>query len=172
MKNYTYLKTVGNPLDEVMNLVCISSFILGRETMSVKIVGRLLAISINFCNTRESTVMISPMNVKSVGRPLFVFPTSVSIRESAQVRNPLSAKSVGSPSLQPTTSLSIRWLTLGRSHMNVGNVREPFNGFQAWLNTRESIQVRNPINLQNMGRSLIVAITSPSMREFTLGKTP
>lgn len=54
--------------------------------------------------------------------------------------------------------------------MNVGNVREPFNGFHPWLNTRESIQVRNPINLQNMGRSLIVAITSPSMREFTLGK--
>lgn len=83
---------------------------------------------------KEATVVKNPMSVRNVGRPLAVALSLVDTRKSTLVRNPISASSVGRPSFVDLTLPSIREFIRDRGvtekhcHQRVHTVKNSSDG--------------------------------------------
>lgn len=67
---------------------------------------------------KEATAVKSPMSVRNVGRPLAVALSSVDTRKSILVRSPISVSNVGKPSFVALTLPSIREFIRDRGGVN------------------------------------------------------
>ena len=76
---------------------CIREFILTRDLLNVRNVGKLLVVGHNLLDIREFILERNPMNVWNVGRPLVMAHNLIDIRKFILVRNSINVGNVGRP---------------------------------------------------------------------------
>ncbi|XP_078007986.1 uncharacterized protein LOC110201778 [Phascolarctos cinereus] len=124
-RNLMNVKNVGRPSDGAQDLLVIRLLILQRDLINVTNVGRPSATGSNLLYIRKFTLEKKLMNAVNVGRLLVGVHNLFSITEFILWRNLINVMTVGRPSDRDLDLMFIREFILERNHMNVTNVGRP-----------------------------------------------